>query len=168
MLCIFNTSTAHPDFQNVFRGLMLVFCLHSSFNEEVTGGLQPPLGQGCCVLPLRLTLHRIPLNPLLRYSADAHWCAWWLYRAKDTASVLAVWCSDDADGTVSLENLMQAVLVLLTEDVQKPWKLTALMPLHSLALANYLAHLSIYSVHFSVWCSFLTYELLRNKFLQLS
>ena len=75
-------------------------------------------------------------------------CTECIYKAEDGVSVLALPFSDYAGVNGSLEDLMQAVLALWTEGVKTPESSQPLMPLHSLAFPNYLAHLSVGSVHF--------------------
>lgn len=79
-------------------------------------------------------------------------CTEWIYKAeKDGVSFLAASFSDYAEVNISLENLMQVMLILLTQDVQSPGSVQHLVPFHFLALPNYLTHLSVSNV-----CMFLS------------
>lgn len=78
-----------------------------------------------------------------------------LYKAEeDGVSLPAISSSDGAEVNISLENGMQAVLVLSTQGVQNPWAFTAANALSFSSPSSLLRSLSVCSVCISVSCSF--------------
>lgn len=95
-------------FQNVFQGPMLLSALHSSFNEQRSMPTPAAL--------LHSLAHSAPASFWV-LSSDL-WQIYWCARSGQTRQriVLAAQFSDDAELNIYLQDVMQAILFLMTGD----------------------------------------------------
>lgn len=117
---------------------------------------------------LALTLHLHPLSPFLSSFSNAIDVQGGLFKAEEDGVSLSAVSASDCAVTISLENVMQAVLVCPHKVWKAPGHSQQQMPFHSLALPPDFTHFQC------AMCVFLSHAvshsgtLLRHRILQLS